>query len=207
MIVLPSRGRPDSLREFFEVSRPQEPGVVMIDDDNLHEYADLRVPQNWELVVGPRASYVTLLNVAFEMYPTEPWYACWGDDVRCRPVGWDTALAFMADTDGIAYGDDLINGETLCGLPFIGGELVRKVGWLGCPTLKHLYSDTVWRDIGKALDCLRYCPEIITEHLHFSTGKQPFDLTAQERPIAGDRAGYESFLATLFEGTVERCRL
>lgn len=206
MIVLPSRGRPDSLREFFVVSKPRERGVVMLDADDAKYYEGVTLPENWTLLIGPRIGYVAMLNTALKMYPDEPWYAYGGDDVRCRPIGWDERLASVCGAHEIAYGDDLINGVSTCGLPFIGGDLVRKVGWLGLPTLNHLYCDTVWRDIGKALGVLRYCPEIVTEHLHWSTGKQPYDTTAKERKTDGDRAAYEEFMKTELRVTVQRCK-
>lgn len=206
MIVLPSRGRPESLRQFFEGSQPRERGVVMLDQDDAKQYEAVTLPENWSLLIGPRIGYVAMLNQAFRVYSHEPWYACWGDDVRCHPIGWDRELARVAGTEHIAYGDDLINGSRMCGLPFIGGDLVRRIGWLACPTLTHLYCDTVWGDIGRALGVLHYLPDIITEHLHWSTGKQPYDRTAQERQISGDQFAYSGFLVREFEETIARCR-
>lgn len=206
MIVLPSRNRPESLRRFFQASQPVEPGVVMLDDDNAHLYQDVALPSGWRFSIGPRAGYVALLNRAFTFFPDEPWYACWGDDVLCQPAGWDTFLAQAAGADAIAYGDDLINGERSCALPFIGGELVRRVGWLSCPAVRHLYSDTIWCDLGRRLDALRYFPEIITEHCHWSVGKQPFDQTAQERQTDQDCAAYGRFVLRELEETIARCK-
>ncbi len=205
MIVLPSRGRPDSLKAFFEGSQPSVPGVVMLDMDDSENYDGLMVPKNWTVLVGPRTSYVSMLNIAFNLYPDAPFYAYGGDDIRCRPIGWDTYLAASAGRSEIAYGNDLINGDRTCCLPFIGGDLVRRVGWLGYPGLSHLYCDTIWRDLGRALKCLRYSPEIVTEHLHWSTGKAPYDQTAKERKTDGDQAVYADFTANHFTKTLELC--
>ncbi len=205
MIVLPSRGRPDSLRQFFEVSQPVVRGVVMLDQDDAGQYANLPLPSHWSILIGPRIGYVAMLNQAFLLYPDEPFYAYGGDDIRCGPAGWDTHLAAVATEGKIAFGNDLINGVRRCCLPFICGDLVRKVGWLGYPGLKHLYCDTVWRDIGAALNILHYCPDLITEHLHWSTGKQPYDQTAQERQTQGDAAVYQDFLVRELKETVNRC--
>ena len=206
MIVLPSRGRPDSLLEFFAVSRPVERGVVLIEADQYDAYKSIPLPKNWHSVIGThRQGYVALLNRALALFPDEPWYAYMGDDVRCRPEGWDTALAHSAGRDAIAYGDDGINGERTCGLPFIGGDLVRRIGWLGYPKLQHLYCDTIWYEIGKALGLLRYHPEIVTEHLHWSTGKMAKDQTANERQTAGDREAYTDFMLNHFAEAVRPC--
>jgi hypothetical protein len=178
--------------------------VVLLDDDAGD--VGVTLPTNWAAVIGPRAGYVAKLNLAFAMFPNEPWYACWGDDILCRPDGWDTYLAQAAGSDSIAYGDDGINADRACCLPFIGGDLVRKVGWLACPYLQHLYCDTVWRDIGRALEILQYFPEIATEHQHWSVGKQEYDRTAQERQCSGDQAAYHGFIVRHFEETLTRCR-
>jgi len=207
MIVLPSRGRVQSLLDFFATSQPQERGVLCLDDDQASQYQQhVAVPSHWTVMVGPRTGYVGWLNRAFAAFPDESWYACWGDDVRGRPDGWDTALARVAGVDGVAYGDDGINGQSACCLPFIGGDLVRRAGWLAYPRLGHLYCDTVWREVGAALGVLRYCPEIVTEHLHWTTGKQPYDQTAAERQTQGDREAFATFMATDLQETLTRCR-
>lgn len=177
----------------------------MLDSDNASEYEHVPLPENWIRHVGERAGYVELLNRAFAMFPEEPWYACWGDDTLCGPEGWDRTLAEAAGSTFIAYGDDFINGKDKCCLPFIGGALVRKVGWLGYPKLGHLYCDTVWHEIGKALNCLVYCDRVTTEHLHWSTGKQPYDQTAKERKKDGDDATFYDFMHNGFSEVVARC--
>lgn len=206
MIVIPSRGRPDSLARFFTHSQPTERGVVLLDDDDVQQYQYIVLPKGWSIMTGPRAGYVAWMNRAFERFPNEPWYACFGDDLLCEPLGWDTALARAAGQNFIAYGDDRINGQAASCFPFIGGDLVRRVGWLSYPRLGHLYCDTIWGEIGKGLGLLNYHPEITTEHLHWSVEKQPYDQTAQERPTAGDKETFELFMATEFDDVVTRCR-
>lgn len=207
MIILPSRGRPDSLRQFFAISRPLEPGILLLDEDDAQTYAAIDLPDNWTRQIGQRAGYVTLLNRAFAQFPDEPWYACWGDDVRCSPAGWDTRLAALAGRDRIAYGNDLLNGMQKCCLPVIGGDLVRRVGWLAYPALGHLYCDQIWHELGRALGCLRYDPTVITEHLHWSVGKQKYDQTAFERPTERDHTHFATFMVHHFEETMARCRV
>ena len=205
MIVLPSRGRPASLQQFFDVSRPSVRGVVMLDDDDAHNYKDVTIPGNWLVTIGPRVGYVAMLNEALRRYPEEPFYAYGGDDVRCTTPAWDMRLSESAGQWSIAYGDDGINGEATCGLPFLGGSLVRAVGWLAYPALSHLFCDTVWRNIGRAIGALRYHHDIKTEHLHWSTGKMAMDRTAKERKTQGDSSAYQDFITRHLSSTVARC--
>ena len=207
MIIIPSRGRPHSLARFFASSKPTERGVVLLDEDDSGQYQQhLALPPNWEVLIGPRAGYTELVNRAFRRYPDEPWYANLGDDCLCSPPGWDTRLAALAGSDGVAYGNDMINGQRACCFPFLGGDLARRIGWLAYPAFSHLYSDTVWREIGTSLGVLRYCPDIVTEHLHWTTGKQPYDQTARERRTAGDRETYEHLVAGGFAEILARCK-
>lgn len=179
MHLLPSRSRPDWLARFFALSRPQQPGIVIIDPDQASLYEAVRLPDGWRRLVMPtvRAGYVKCVNAAFESAPAEPWYSLVGDDLIGRTPGWDTELGRMATPNRIAWGNDLVKG--LCTQPFVGGDLVRAVGWFGHPALGHLWCDTVWSDIAIGLGIGTYRPDIITEHLHFAAGK------ADRRDYAG----------------------
>jgi len=206
MMLLPSRGRPEQLRRFFEQSRPAYKGVVLLDEDDVKNYFDVRLPNNWTTIIAPRVSLTRLFNRAFEQYPDEPFYGLLGDDIVCKPKGWDHDLAAAAGQHDIAYGDDGINGRQLCCFPFLGGELVRATGWLQHPALGHLYGDSVWFEIGRRLKLLRYRPTVETRHFHWSLGLQEKDATARERQIEGDIAAFNTIISTEMDAIVERVR-
>lgn len=204
MHLLPSRGRPALLQRFFDEGRPEQPGLVIIEDDQLEAYRKVRLPANWRLLVEPghNIGYVAAANAGFVYAPNEPWYAIAGDDSIGRTPHWDTLLAQECVPNKIVWPNDLIAGQ--CTQPFIGGDLCRALGWFGYPKLGHLYIDTVWGQIHKRLgNGGGYMPEIVYEHLHWSTGKSQRDATARQRRISGDE---NTFYAINWNGIMEKLK-
>lgn len=192
MHLLPSRGRPASLQRFFEEGKPEQPGLVIIEEDQFCAYDSVRMPSSWQLIVAPgtRIGYVAAANYGFHYRPDEPWYAIAGDDSIGRTPHWDTLLAEAAVPSKIVWPNDLIAGH--CTQPFIGGDLCRALGWFGYPKLGHLYIDTVWGDIQKRLGTGGYMPHIVYEHLHWSVGKSERDTTTRQRKTRGDEQAYRA---------------
>lgn len=204
MHILPSRGRPKDLTRFFALSDPQESGILLLDDDDAHNYVDVPIPSHWQTIVGPRDSIVNLANRTFERFPDEDWYSFLADDLICGPQGWDSTLARLCGKDRLSWANDLINGPDNCCFPFIGGDLVRKMGWMFHPGFGHLYVDTIWHHLQRDLNFGVYAPDITMEHLHWSTGKHARDQTAAERRIHGDSERYASLMHDGYQALKER---
>jgi hypothetical protein len=95
------------------------------------------------------------------------------DDMRFRSHSWDRLIA-QANA-GIAFGNDLFQGERLVTSPFIRADIPKRLGWYGLPAVEHLFVDNAWGDIGRGLGVLRYLPEVVIEHLHPLAGKGEWD--------------------------------
>src|SRR6185295_9966570 len=120
MIFVPSRNRRQTLERFFNISQPQTPGRVLIDDDDK-SYEGMKLPSDWEFISAPRAPTSFRLNEAYRLLLNEPFYGQIGDDYVCRPLGWDTQLAESCGYYKIAWGNDGRWGDKLCTSFFIGG--------------------------------------------------------------------------------------
>jgi hypothetical protein len=81
---------------------------------------------------------------------------------------------------GIAYGNDLLQGERLPTAAFMTSDIIRTLGWMCPPTLEHLYIDNAWLELGRAMGRLRYLPDVVLEHLHPDAGKAQQDQTYAE---------------------------
>lgn len=199
MIFVPSRGRRQHLEGFFRESRPRLPGRVLIDEDDA-SYDGMALPAGWEFFRERRAPLVQIMNRAFGRWPDEAVYGCVADDTVCGPEGWDVTLAERAGRSRVAWGEDGINGEKLCAIAFVGGDLVRRMGWLSCPAFGHLYADQVWHAIATATGRAVYRPDIRTIH------RKVKDRTYRERSTAGDAARWRAMQGGEIEALIERAR-
>lgn len=179
MIFVPSRNRRESLQRFFDVSQPALPGRVLIDDDDK-SYEGMTLPDGWDFMVAPRQSTSARLNLGYDHFRNEEFYAVIGDDYVCRPKGWDGMLAESCGFSKISWGNDGRWGERLCTSFFIGGELVRMFDWMAHPELEHLYVDSVWWMIAKGSGLARYRPDVETKHINVK------DATYRERRMQHD---------------------
>lgn len=201
-IFVPTRGRPMAaveMQERFERTCKGRTKVIFIlssDDEYLPDYlANSRIG-NLEktLVVTPdRRGMASPLNFGFKAWlddpRTFPSYAVgfMGDDHRPRTEGWDlaylealTALSGRCRNRptpgvGMVYGNDLLQGEKLPTQVAMTTNIPATLGRMVPHQLNHLYTDTYWLELGKALGKLTYLPEVIVEHMHPGAGKAVVD--------------------------------
>tara|TARA_R110000868_G_scaffold340880_1_gene601735 strand:+ start:12377 stop:14476 length:2100 start_codon:yes stop_codon:yes gene_type:complete len=198
MWILPSRGRPASLKRFFNAyhtTGANSCGVVCLDNDDttLDEYLKIELPTHWWLDIAAPIGLGVRCNAAFNKHPEEPWYGLISDDVVPRTGRWDQILIHSAGNYGMAYGSDGLVNEAQFTHGVLGGDLVRELGWIILPGLQRLYGDNVLTAIGKEKGIMRYCPYVLLEHLHFSNGKSPMDKTYEKPEASEDRRIYKAW--------------
>jgi hypothetical protein len=100
----------------------------------------------------------------------------YGDDNIPRTAGWDVAIMEALERTPFAFANDLYPRApgSLCCHIFCRSEVVKALGYLGPPVLRHMYVDPVWMAWGEATG-ISYLHDIIIEHLHYSVGKSPLD--------------------------------
>ncbi len=183
---------------MFAGSPPSLPGVVLVDDDDA-SYDDLALPPGWVKCSAPRSGLIARLNRAYSGHPDEDFYAVICDDNECTP-GWDAILSAACKPHYVAWGDDGVKGERLCCNFFIGGDLVRFMGWLVNPNFGHLYGDRIWWEIAAAAGLARYHPEVKIWHRIVK------DRTWQERSTKGDLAVWDKFSRHALPALIARAR-
>lgn len=153
--------------------------IIRLDEDDpkLEDYLKLIYPDEWIVIIGEQVKAAGAMREAFKEFPNEPYYGFLGDDAIPRTLYWDTELALSAEDWFIAYPDDLLQGKISATHPVCGGELLRALGQWTLPCLTHLYIDTVLDHIGRELSLLRWRPDVILEHCHWSVGKSEKDET------------------------------
>lgn len=182
LVMVTSRGRPQALADLHAAVRETSDAdlVAVVDDDDpdLAGYLDL---PGITFEVGLRLGHAQSMNACAARHASR--YRIigqLGDDHRPRTPGWDARIAEVLATTGLAYGDDLYQGEALPTAVWMTTDIIRALGQFCPPTLWHLYVDNYWLELGRRAGCLHYLPELIFEHLHPAAGKADDDETYRE---------------------------
>jgi hypothetical protein len=221
VVIVPTRERPDAARElvhaFADTCAADTFLAFAVDEDDpaRAEYEALVDGRSTGIVLTPSRTMVEALNqAAVPIAATTGAFAVgfMGDDHRPRTVGWDQAYldALREMGTGIVYGDDRAQGRSLPTQCAMTADIVQALGFMALPTLRHLYVDNFWRDLGRAAGCLRYLPGVVVEHVHPFAGKAEMD-AGYERVNApevysADRAAYAAYQSGPMHGDVAKVR-
>ena len=224
VVIIPSRGRPHSIADLakaFNDTTHQDTKIwitVDSDDPDLNKYRNAVA-----LAANPRITVTAVkggcmsaaLNEAATAATNDPKVEAigfMGDDHRPRTPGWDTAyLATLRELGaGIVYGDDGLQSEALPTQCAMSASIVRALGWMCPPVLKHLWIDNFWLDLGGAAGCLRYLPDVVVEHMHPYNGKAEMDdgyvRVNSAEMIDSDRTAYERYVTECLKRDAQKVR-
>jgi len=181
VIFVPSRGRPQNIEDLLfslQETKTASELIVIVDDDDetLDQYIELGC--KIMMIAKQGKGMARPLNFAANIFKDDyRYFAFIGDDHRPRTEYWDQKLINALDEvgTGIAYGDDLLQGENLPTAVAMSGDIVRALGGMVPPGFIHLYLDNFWMQLGKDLKSFIYLPDVIIEHLHPVAGKAQWD--------------------------------
>lgn len=221
-VVIPSRGRPDRAHEAVEAAAdlaalPSTEVVLAVDRDDplIDRYTKLRWGRARVMltVLEPAASgnlvrATNAVSVPLAADQPDSIIGNLGDDHMCRTPGWDVLVAEALEQPGIAYGDDLLQGERLPTAPFISARVVNALGWYALPSCHHMYIDDAWKALGNEAGILRFVPELVIEHVHPATGQVPSDAgyARADAEMSHDMAAYYEWRNTAFYKDVTNVR-
>lgn len=219
LTIIPTRGRNDNAIRLFEAINATADFtevVFAIDADDVKTYNGLMAEtaglNNVKVCIADRMGMNGTLNHwAFWFAPDYDYICFMGDDHLPRTGGWDTKLAEAIGLEpGIAYGNDLLQGENLPTAVVMSSKIIRATGYMSPPALKHLFLDNYWLAMGRALGNANYLPDVILEHLHYINGKAFHDeryAAVNTREIHNaDEHAFREYLANRFEIDVENVR-
>jgi len=166
LTIVPTRGRCDNAMRLFEAINATADFtelIFAIDADDVAEYGDLMHAtagvNNVKIVIAARMGMNGTLNHWANWMAPDYDYICFmGDDHLPITAGWDTKLCEAIGKEaGIAYGNDLLQGENLPTAVVMSSRIIRALGFMSPPALKHLFLDNFWLAMGKALGNANYC--------------------------------------------------
>lgn len=184
--LVPTRGRPDNALRLYNAIRETTANVT------THYYVDDNDPELSEYknkLINPEM--LVTIGSPLQLSPATNWLANYwinklddsdilgsiGDDHLPQTTNWDNIIIdSLSGIQGVAYGNDLLQGEAKPTAAFVSVGLVRKLGYMCPPSLRHLFIDDFWKMLGYETN-LRYLPQVIIEHLHPVNNKSIRDLT------------------------------
>ena len=176
-IVLPVRDngsyRAERLKECLKSWEEQTENLsvihVIIDEDEIETFKFLL--DNTNINVHVVQAGITLMEkinlVAVDMASIYKYLAFVGDDIIFK-TKWETRIrnylkslpAAMAWTNTL----DRDDSNLLCTHPIITSNMVKALGFYGCPDVHHNFFDNFWMDITNDAAYNRYFKDIIWDH-------------------------------------------
>lgn len=174
LVMVPTRGRRkqmERLLESYEKTSELAEMAVILDPDDESTYEGVNWGNAATMVLSPRDFLAGKLNKVAASFVDDYDVLMWcADDHVFRTDGWDRimldSLAAMGGS-GWVYPDDRRRSDVpeiwMC-----SSDVVKALGWFANPVLGHYYLDNSIAEIGKRSGLIRWCPEAVIEHLHYS---------------------------------------
>lgn len=190
-LLLPSRGRPALVNRLFAsiVETTSDLGqievVLYVDEDDIGSHAldseDFRVVR----IIGPALTMGGYNTACFKKAQGDVIILA-NDDMVIRTKGWDNRINAMSaefeDQIYLAYVNDLFKKSRFCTFPIMSRRTCELLADPYPVVYRRAFIDVHLFDIFKRLqhagfDRIRYLDDLVFEHLHFRTGKAPYDDT------------------------------
>lgn len=182
-VIIPTRGRGIRIQERISESLANSTSsdfFLSIDSDDETDYTWVH-PMGVRLIQGVNTCMNDALNrAALELCDKYSFLTFMGDDHIARTKDWDVRLMSSASNLGpasLAYGNDLLAGQSLPTAILVDSRFVKTLGFLAPTQLNHMFLDDFWLAIGSRSGKIAYLEDVILEHMHFSAGKSEADAT------------------------------
>lgn len=218
LLVVPSRGRPQNIQRLLQCMADTctvETDLLVgldADDPSLPEYLTLEDVYPWRSIIEPNLHQVVawINRLAVPEVDNYRNIGQIGDDNVLRTKNWDKVVCDTLSRPDIrfCFGDDAYPGRIAGSLSchvFMRSSVVKALGYMGPPSIRHMYVDPVWMAWGRATG-IQYLPDIDVEHLHYSCGKSAGDESYNRSSalMASDCEAYNKYMALDFNRDVER---
>ena len=216
LVICASRLRPDRIKEMlssYEETKRGDTDIVIYLDDDDPKLKDYQL-NGYNVEVGRRRTLGEVASYIIEKYPDYDYYSEINDDMRFLTIGWDNILTNTIKDKGngwgIAFGDDLMgSGKKM--LPtqvVISSNIIKTLGYIAPPCLKHLYRDVFWRDLGRGINRLFYCFNVTIEHKHWSVkkGKMDDNYKLANSRLNSDHRAYRRYKETSLQSDIDKVK-
>ena len=176
--------------------------VLYVDDDDTGSHHLGSEQVSVKRIIGPKTS-MGAYNSACYAAARGDIIILVNDDMVIGTQGWDTKIvnldASIPDMVYLAYGNDLFKNGSLCVFPILSRRTCDLLVEPYPKEYQGAFIDYHLFDIFKRLqhlgfDRIHYMDDVVFEHLHYRTGKAPFDETYAKRDRFADDS---TFLALI----------
>lgn len=190
-LLLPTRGRHELVQRLFrsivETTRllDQVEVVLYVDEDDTSSHdlgsTDFRVVR----IVGPALTMGAYNSACLKRAQGDVLILA-NDDMVIRTPGWDDRIRAMnaefEDQIYLGYANDLFKKSRFCTFPIMSRRTCELLADPYPTAYRRAFIDVHLFDIFKRLqhagfDRIRYYDDLVFEHLHYRTGKAPYDET------------------------------
>ncbi|MFH1814750.1 MAG: glycosyltransferase family A protein [Pseudomonadota bacterium] len=190
-LLLPTRGRPDYVARLFDsiaantYCLSQVEVVLYVDEDDTGSYGldskNFRVVR----IVGPALTMGGYNSTCLKNAQGDVLILA-NDDMVIRTPGWDDRIRAMhaefKDQIYLGYANDLFKKSRFCTFPIMSRRTCELLVDPYPTAYRRAFIDVHLFDIFKRLqhagfDRIRYYDDLVFEHLHYRTGKAPYDET------------------------------
>ena len=226
LTICPTRGRPHIIHEmidsFLDTASENNALLVYIhtDDPDLPNYKRLTYKYDFnriKFLFGPRLHLAEAYNTYATRFHAFDYYAPINDDHVFLTKGWDEKLAEIIETQGKGWGiagaDDKLTDWTKHKHPsgcLVSGNIVRTLGYMIYPTIRHIGIDTYFMKLAESINCLFLTKDVVIEHRHWVNGKRTLDANykwvySKEEQSYGMEA-LQHYLITQYEFDVRKLK-
>lgn len=173
MWLLPTKGRPHQVGRFFEQWRKtaaSTPGILIVNEDDRPDvYSLVNLPSNWKIVTVNSTCVADAVNTVLMTLGEQDWIGLLCDDLSPETMEWDRLLIERSKPWNIVASQNGSQEQRLHGALVYGGDLLRAVGWMYPPGIKHSFHDDAWELIGDRCLNIVKVPEVMVCHVHAGT--------------------------------------
>ena len=190
-LLLPTRGRPSLVNRLFTSITnttsilDQIEVVLYVDEDDVGSHGldskDFRVVR----IIGPALTMGGYNSACLQKAQGDIVILA-NDDMVIRTSAWDDRIreldAEFSDRIYLGYANDLFKKSRFCTFPIMSRRACELLVNPYPTEYRRAFIDIHLFDIFKRLqhaghNRIRYCNDLVFEHLHYRTGKAPYDET------------------------------
>ncbi len=199
------------LDSYREMTEGLSDVYVLHDDDECHIYDPLlkKYPEINNLCVKTGINLMQKINVhALDIANKYKYVGFIGDDIVFRTKWEKKFIQYLSEFKNVmVYANDLVwQDGALATHPFVTSNMIRALGFFGCPGVGHHFFDNYWMEMLKRVGVIQFMPLVIMEHFHPVVGKESEDSAYEqiESKYHENHAKYLNYMANNFESDVKK---